>query len=49
MAKQSDNPNRQGKSKYAQKQKLKRGNGVVSPRWMSWLESPDKPRKLGMV
>jgi len=49
MAKQSDNPGKRSKSKYAKKLKLKRGNGVVSPRWMWWSETEGHPRKLGMI
>lgn len=46
MAKQNDT-NKAGNSQYQKKQRLKRGNGVRSARWMSWFENPLKPRAVG--
>ena len=45
--KHKDPNGKQGNSRYQEKQRLKRGNGVVSPRWMSWFENPESPRRRG--
>lgn len=42
-------PGEPGESRYAKKQRLKLGRGVVDTRWMSWFEDPENPRKRGTV
>lgn len=42
----SNNEGKPGKSRYQKKQRAKRGNGARSPLWMSWFESPAKPRPV---